>query len=197
MNRLNDLGGRLLAWLPILPLLLLLAGTYWLNQQVQPFSPKSDDRLRHDVDFSVENLSSVTLDENGHARYLMTTEKMWHYPDDDSTYMDRPHFVSLHTNSPPIMISSLAGKVSSHGDEVFLYDDVTVNRLPDLEKDKLNFNTEYLHVIPDKDKADTDHPVTLVTARDTITAIGMTLDNRLQTVHLLSNVQATHVPVTN
>jgi lipopolysaccharide export system protein LptC len=193
---LNDLGGRLLAWLPLLPLLFLLAGTYWLNQQVQPFSPKPDDRLRHDVDFTVENLSSVTLDENGRARYLMTTEKMWHYPDDDSTYLAHPHFVSLHANGAPIIISSIAGKVSSHGDEVFLYDEVTVNRLPDQEKDKLNFSTDYLHVVPDKDQADTDRPVTLVTARDTINAIGMTLDNRLQTAHLLSNVHATHVPVT-
>lgn len=196
MNRLNDLSGRLMAWLPLIPLLLLLAGTYWLNQQVQPFVQKPDDRLRHDVDFTVENLSSVTLDENGHARYLMTTEKMWHYPDDDATYLDHPHFVSLHTNSPPIITSSITGKISSHGDEVFLYDEVTVNRLPDLEKDKLDFSTEYLHVIPDKDQADTDHPVTIVTARDTINAIGMTLDNNLQVAHLLSNVRATHVPVT-
>jgi len=196
MNRLSDLSGRLLAWLPLLPLLLLLAGTYWLNQQVQPFFPKPDDRLRHDVDFTVQNLSSVTLDENGRARYLMTTEKMWHFPDDDSTYLDHPHFVSLHKNNPPVIISSITGKVSSHGDEVFLYDNVTVNRLPDFEKDKLDFSTEYLHVLPDKDQADTDHPVTIVTARDTINAIGMTLDNKLQIAHLLSNVRATHVPVT-
>jgi lipopolysaccharide export system protein LptC len=194
MNRLNDLMGRLRAWLPLIPLLLLLAGTYWLNQQVQPFGPKSDDSKRHDVDFLVDNLSSVTFDENGHARYMMTTEKMWHYPDDDSTYLDYPHFISLHTKSPPTIISAVTGKVSSHGDEVFLYNDVTVVRLADLERDKLNFSTEYLHILPNGDQADTDHPVTIVTAHDTINATGMTLDNNLQTAHLLSNVRATHVP---
>lgn len=195
MNRLHELGGRLLAWAPLIPFLLLLAGTYWLNQQVQPFVAKPDDRLRHDIDFRVENLSSVTLDENGQARYLMTAEKMWHFPDDDSTYLDHPHFISLHQNSSPMIISSLTGKVSSRGDEVFLYNDVTVNRLPDFEKDKLNFSTEYLHVIPNKDLADTDHPVTIVTAHDIIDAIGMTLDNNLQIAHLLSHVRATHEPI--
>jgi lipopolysaccharide export system protein LptC len=194
MTRLNDLWGRLRAWLPLIPLLLLLAGTYWLNQQVQPPGPKSDDRKRHDVDFSVENLASITLDENGHARHMMTTEKMWHYPDDDSTYLDHPHFISIHDKSPPTIISAVTGKVSSHGDEVFLYNEVTVIRLAEFERDKLNFSTEYLHVLPNQDQADTDRPVTIITERDTINATGMTLNNKLQTANLLSNVRATHVP---
>jgi LPS export ABC transporter protein LptC len=66
--------------------------------------------------------------------------------------------------------------------------------LADVEQDKLKFSTEYLHVFPDRDQADTDHPVTLVTARDTINATGMKLDNKLQTAQLLSHVRATHVP---
>jgi lipopolysaccharide export system protein LptC len=194
MTRLRDIIERLRSWLPLIPLLLLLAGTYWLNQQVQPKEAKPDDSKRHDVDYSVENVSSVTLDELGHPRYLMTSEKMWHYPDDDTTFLDHPHFISLHANSWPIATSSLTGKVSSHGDEVFLYDDVKVVRLPDLERDMLTFSTEYLHIIPDKDQADTDFPVTITTQRDTINAIGMTLDNKLQIAHLLSTVRATHVP---
>lgn len=194
MTRVKTSFERLRSWSPLIPLLLLLAGTYWLNQQVQPIAPKPDDSSRHDIDYSVENLSSVTLDEHGQARYLMTTEKMWHYPDDDTTYLQNPHFISLHANSWPVIMSSLTGRVSSHGNEVFLYDNVKVDRLPDLEKDQLSFRTEYLHVLPDKDQADTDHPVTVTTQRDTINATGMTLDNTLQTAHLLSNVRATHVP---
>jgi lipopolysaccharide export system protein LptC len=194
MTRFKDLVERLRSWLALIPLLLLLAGTYWLNQQVHPQEARPDDSKRHDVDYSVENISSVTLDELGHPRYLMTAEKMWHYPDDDSTFLDHPHFISLQPNRWPIATSSLTGKVSSHGDEVFLYDDVKVMRLPDLERDMLTFRTEYLHIIPDKDQADTDYPVTIVTQRDTISAVGMTLDNKLQTAHLLSSIHATHVP---
>ena len=193
-TRLSDMLERLRSWLPIIPLMLLLAGTYWLNQQVHPFEEKPDDNKRHDVDYSVENISSVTLDQFGHARYLMTAEKMWHYPDDDTTYLDHPHLVNLPEHSWPTVTSSQTGKVSTHGDEVFLYDNVKIVRLPDTPKDDLTFSTEYLHVIPDKDQADTDHPVNIVTPRDTIDAIGMTLDNKLQIVHLLSAVRATHVP---
>ena len=194
MNRLKDRIDRLRSWLPLIPLLLLLAGTYWLNQQVQPLGAKPDDSTRHDIDYSVDGLTSVTLDELGHAHYLMTTKKMWHFPDDDTTILDHPHFVSMHTNSPPLITSSLRGKVSSNGSELFLYDNVRIVRLAEEERDKLTFTTEYLHVLPDSDQADTDHPVKIVTLRDTIDAIGMTLDNKLLTAHLLSNVRATHVP---
>jgi lipopolysaccharide export system protein LptC len=186
---------RLRAWLPLLPPLLLLAGTYWLNQQVQPLPPKSDVSKRHDIDYAVDNLSSVTLNEQGQARFLMTTEKMWHFPDDDSTHLQTPRFVSLHSERPPMVIWAQTGELTPHGDEVFLHDDVKVMRLSSADQDEMVFSTDYLHVIPNKDQADTDHPVTLVTPHDTVHAVGMTLDNKTRLFNLLSNVRATHEPV--
>jgi lipopolysaccharide export system protein LptC len=185
---------RLRSWLPLLPPLLLLAGTYWLNQQVQPLPPKTDDRKRHDIDYSVDNLSSVTLDETGRARYMMTTEKMWHYPDDDSTHLQEPRFVSLHDSQTPLVTWAHTGKVSGRGDEVFLYDDVQIMRLDDGTQNGMTFNTDYLHLIPEADTADTDQPVTLVTSRSTVTGVGMTLDHRTRIVNFLSNVHAIHEP---
>jgi lipopolysaccharide export system protein LptC len=194
MSSHRNVLGRWRSWLPLLPPLLLLAGTYWLNQQVQPLPPKPDNSKRHDIDYSVDNLSTVTLDAFGHARYLMTTEKMWHYPDDDTTHLQAPRFVSLHNDRAPLVTWSQTGTISSHGDEVFLYDDVKITRLGNDEKDTMVFSTDYLHLIPGKDQADTDHPVTLVTSRDTVHAVGMTLDNKTRIINLLSNVRATHEP---
>jgi lipopolysaccharide export system protein LptC len=186
---------RLRSWLPLLPPLLLLAGTYWLNLQVQPLPPKEDDSKRHDIDYAVENLSSVTLDEHGKARHMMTTEKMWHYPDDDTTHLQTPRLVSLHANRAPLVIWAQTGTISSRGEDVFLYDDVKVMRLADTEQNGMQFSTDYLHVIPDKDLADTDHPVTVVSAHDTIHAVGMTLDNKARNITFLSDVHATHETV--
>lgn len=191
----GNLFERMRAWLPLLPPLLLLAGTYWLNQQVQPIPAKSDSGQRHDIDYSVHNLSTVTMDENGQARHLMTTEKMWHYPDDDTTHLQSPRMVSLRSDRAPMVIWADTGKLSSHGEEVFLYNNVKVIRLDNGEQAAMEFSTDYLHVLPDKDQADTDQPVTLVTAHDTIHAVGMTLDNKARLVNLLSKVRATHEPV--
>ncbi|MEJ1959577.1 MAG: hypothetical protein WDM70_09280 [Nitrosomonadales bacterium] len=56
---------RLREWLPLLPLLLLLGATYWLNQQVHPLALESDDRKRHDPDLIVSNLAATTLNDQG------------------------------------------------------------------------------------------------------------------------------------
>ena len=61
-------------WLPLLPLLLLLAATYWLNQQVQPL-PQISSQQRHDVDFVVDDLSAATLNELGQPRYILSAKK--------------------------------------------------------------------------------------------------------------------------
>lgn len=185
---------RARAWLPLLPLLLLLAGTYWLNQQVQPLPDKTDSSKRHDIDFSVDQLSTITLDEHGQPRYTLTTEKMWHYPDDDSTHLQHPRLVSLHSDRAPLITSAQRGKVSSRGNEVFLYQDVKIVRLANDGQSAMEFSTDYLHVLPEKDTADTDRPVTLVTARDTIQATGMTIDNKSRIINLLANVHAIHEP---
>lgn len=188
------LADRLRSWLPLLPALLLLAGTYWLNQQVQPLPPKPDNSKRHDIDYTVDNLSSVTLDENGQARHMMTTERMWHFPDDDTTHLRAPRFVSLSSDRAPLVTWAQTGILSSHGDEVFLHDDVKVMRLSSADQDEMLLSTDYLHFTPAKDWAETDHPVTLTTPRDTVYGVGMTLDNRARIVNLLSQVRSIHEP---
>jgi lipopolysaccharide export system protein LptC len=162
---------------------------------VQPVTAKSDSRKRHDIDYSVQNLSSVTLDETGKPRHLLTTAEMWHYPDDDTTHLQSPHFVSLHTERAPIVMSADIGKISSKGDEVFLYDNVKVLRMGNDEQGNMEFTSDYLRVVPDKDQADTDRPLTMTTRNDVVQAVGMQLDNKLRTITLLSNVRATHEPV--
>jgi lipopolysaccharide export system protein LptC len=183
---------RLRSWLPLIPPLLLLAGTYWLNLQVQPISVKTDNSKRHDIDYSVQNVSSVTLDETGKPHHLLTTKEMWHYPDDDTTHLQSPKFVSLSKERAPIVMTSDLGKISSHGDEVFLYDNVKVLRMANDAQGSMEFTSDYLRIIPNKDQADTDRPVTITTPHDVVRGVGMQLDNKLRTITLLSDVRATH-----
>lgn len=186
---------RLIAWLPLLPLLLLLAATYWLNQQVRPFTPASNANLRHDPDYVINNFTAASLDTQGKTRFTISAQKMWHYPDDDSTHMETPKLVSMFANSPPMRTSALRGTVSSKGDEVFLYDDVLIVRPAYGTQSEQTFSTNYLHATPGKDVADTDRLVTMANANSTMQAVGMKLDNKARTVKLLSRVKSTYEPV--
>jgi len=185
---------RLRTWSVLLPLLLLLGATYWLDQQVQPLPPHADDSKRHDPDYIINSLSATTLDEQGKPHYLMTAEKMVHYPDDDSTHLEKPQLVSLYANRPPVYVSALRGKVSSDGEQVFLQDDVKVVRGASATHSKMTFTTSFLHVLPDQDLADTDRPVTIVDDSTVVNGIGMKLNNKTGMAELLAQVVSQYEP---
>lgn len=193
MMHFRRIGNGLRAWSQLIPLFLLLLGSYWLTLQVQPLPPLNKE-IRHEVDFVVENLSSTSLNEQGQPKFILSAKKMWHFPDDDTTHLELPRFTSPHADQPPLNITSLTGKLTHKGDEVFLYDNVVVLRAADKKTSERKFQTDYLHIIPDKDFAETDHPVLMTDANNVVNAVGMELDNRTHVVKLLSHVKATHVP---
>ncbi len=182
---------RLRGWLPLLPVLALLLGSYWLNLQVQPLQPATGAQ-RHDVDFVVQGLRSTALDQSGQPRFTLQTDKMWHFPDDDTTYLENPHLTSFLREQAPTKIQARSGMLSSQGEDVFLREDVSVLRPGVTPASDKHFHTEYLHAIPDRDWAETDFPVLMFDRYNTINAIGMEMDNQARTVKLLKQVRAQH-----
>ncbi|MDE2118241.1 MAG: LPS export ABC transporter periplasmic protein LptC [Betaproteobacteria bacterium] len=185
---------RLREWSALLPLLLLLAATYWLNQQVQPLPPKPDAGKRHDPDFIISKFSATTLNEQGVPHFLVSAQKMMHYPDDDSTHLDEPQLSSVNADRPPVYAFARQGEVSSKGDEIFLRDDVKLVRAASATQSEMTFTTTYLHVIPDRDLADTDRPVTMTDAHNIVHAVGMQFDNKARKMKLLAQVRSQHDP---
>ncbi len=188
---------RLREWSPLVPLLLLLAATYWLNQQVQPLPPKPDNSKRHDPDFIISDFSATTLNGQGMPRFLISAQKMVHYPDDDSTHLDEPRLSSFNAGRPPVHAFARQGEVSSKGDEIFLHDEVKLVRAASATQSEMIFTTAYLHVVPEQDLADTDHPITLVDVHNTLHAVGMRFDNKTRVVKLLAQVKSQHDPAKN
>ena len=180
-------------WLPLLPLLGLLGVTYWLNQQAQPEPARQAGGKRHDPDAVMENFSAIRLNEQGKPRFIMAAKKMQHYPDDDSTTLEVPRLTALSAQHPAIHIIARQGVVSSKGDEVFLRHDVEVLREAGAQQEELKLHTEYLHIVPDRDWADTNRAVTIADARNTVHAVGMEMDNKARTLKLLSQVRSEYV----
>lgn len=183
---------RLYEWTPLLPLLALLLATYWLYQQVQPLPSKADSSKRHDPDIVISDFSALTLDELGAPRFRLSAQQLMHYPDDDSTHLQSPRLSSLYPDRPPVYTSAMRGEISSGGDEIFLREGVKIVRASDGTQNERTFTTEYLHIIPDRDLAETDQAVTIMDAHNTIHAVGMRFDNKARVVQLLSQVRSQH-----
>lgn len=181
-------------WAPLLPLLVLLAGSYWLNQQVLPLPPVPDYKGRHDPDYVVEKFSAVTLGVNGSPRYMVSAQKMEHFPDDDTTHLVEPRVTAPYRDKPPVHIRAARGKVSRNGDEIIMQDEVQLLREASALSGEMKINTSYLRVLPDEETADTDKLVTITGDGGVTSAVGMKLDAAARTIKLLSRVRSQYEP---
>lgn len=180
-------------WLPLLPLLGLLAVTYWLNEQVQPETSKPNRRTEHVPDAIMEHFSAITLDEQGKPRGVMAGQKLLHYPDNDSTEVLSPHATSLSADHPPVHITAKHALISSKGDEVFFDQAVKVLRVANENRVQLTVDTESLHLIPDQGWCDTDLPVRVVEGQNILTAVGMEMNNQTRLLKLRAQVKSDYV----
>lgn len=161
-------------WFALILLAVLAAMTFWIDHAVQPPAPKRDGSTRHDPDYSIGNFSSTKMDQTGKPRYSLAAVELRHYPDDDSTELVRPAFTQFTQKRPAVRTEGQRGLVSSNGENVYFMDNVRIVRAATSSKGELSVVTEYLHLIPDRDYAQTDREVTILQApRTVIHANGM------------------------
>ena len=188
------MGDRLTTVLPLILVGMLVAFTVWLDQIVQPVVTGPRGASRHDPDYRVDGLSAMRMNESGAASYTLSAAKMVHFPDDDTTLLTTPKFVSLGEAKAPITITAKQALVSSNGDNVYFQDDVRVTRAAFGDSSELLLRTVYLHVIPDDKIARTDRPVTITDAATTVTAIGLELNSETRVMKLLAKVRGIYDP---
>ena len=185
---------NLSAWATLIFLMLFAALTLWLDRVVQPSAPKLDGSTRHEPDYVVENFSAATLDLSGQPHYTLAAVKMTHYPDDETTQLVRPHFMSFAPNTPPYHVYAQRGFITEDGENAYLYDQVRLIREARGTTSELTLDTSFLHLIPNADQAFTDKPVVINDAHTHITAVGLKLDKRKHLFKLLSHVKARYEP---
>ena len=183
---------RLAAWFPLLLLAALTALTSWLDRAVQPVPPGRPGSLRHDPDYFVDGLSAIRMAADGSIKHTLTARHMVHFPDDDTTHLELPHFATSETKRPPVTVSAKQAVLSSEGESIHFYDDVKATRAPSANKGELVMETSYLLVIPDDNIVRTDRPVTITEPGITIHAVGLELNSETRILKLLSSVRGTY-----
>ena len=149
-----------------------------------------DGSNRHDPDYTMNNFVTTQTDITGKLRYVLAATEMLHYPDDDSTVLQRPRYTQYTVNKPYTQIEALRGYVSSNGKEVELVDNVKVVRQAFEGKGEMEVLTEKLVIIPDQELATTNSAVLIKQAPKTvIRAKGMVFDKKNQTVKLFNRVK--------
>ncbi|MDP2247365.1 MAG: LPS export ABC transporter periplasmic protein LptC [Nitrosomonadales bacterium] len=177
--------------LPLVLLAILAMLTFWIDYAVQAPEPKIDGSSRHDPDYILNNFVTTRTDENGDLRYRLTADEMRHYPDDDTTELEKPQFERYQIDKPFTTVEGLKGLVSSNGQRIEFIDDVKVVRQAFNGKGQMVVLTDRLELLPDEEKAITDRPVVITQEPKTVIhATGMIYDKKNNTVQLLNRVKA-------
>ncbi|MDR2875457.1 MAG: LPS export ABC transporter periplasmic protein LptC [Methylobacillus sp.] len=171
--------GRPATWFLLLLMSLLAALTWWADTVVQTPAPRPDSSARHDPDYILNNFHTLKTDIEGRPKYMLAATEMRHFPDDDSTQLERPHFTQYAlTGNPYTQVESQRGTVTSNGEQIYLTEQVRVLRAATQDQGPLVVTTEYLHITPDDEIARTDQPVTITQDKSVARAGGMIYDKK-------------------
>ena len=186
-----QLGTRSAIAFPLALLFFLAVLTFWINRTVQPPIAKLDGSSRHDPDYIMKNFVTTQTDIKGDLQYKLAAVEMRHFPDDDTTELQRPRYTQFAIGKPYTQVEGLRGYVSSNGEQVQLIDNVKVTRQAFAGKGEMTVETDYLKILPNKDLVTTESPVVIRQAPKTVIyATGMVYEKNKQTVTLLHKVRA-------
>lgn len=176
---------RLSQLFPLLLLAALASLTFWLSNSMQQ-TDEIARPARHDPDYIIEKLTARQMDASGNIKHTLFADHVTHYPDDDTTHLVMPRFVSLSSAGIPITVTSRTGRVSSRGEHIYFETGVHAERAAHGDQGKLTLETDYLEVTPDRHLARTDRPVIVTEAHTVATAIGLELNSETRVVTFLS-----------
>ncbi len=183
------------AVLPLVIMLLLTLLTLWLDRTVELAQPQRDRPVTHEADYIVQKFSLTRLGEDGQPRYTLSSSRMVHYPDDDTSHLEFPRLVQAQPGKPDTHVRADRGLVSSDGREVQLFNNVELfkqgDRTASKNEDDVRVTTSYLRAIPDDDKIVTPERVVIEQGNSRLTGTGMDYDNRYRNIRLQSAVRGT------
>lgn len=182
---------RLLA---VIFVLLSLAGaSIWMKNDSRDATTADADqqaKTRHVPDYYMENFEMTTMDDQGRPGSLLVSDKMLHYPDDDSTELNEPVMTLYRETGKPWIVRSERGWVAADNELVLLSGNVIIERHSGPNNRPVTLYTDRLRIHPKTDFAETDQPVTMISENRKTTAVGMRAYVRKGQLQLLDDVRA-------
>jgi lipopolysaccharide export system protein LptC len=178
---------------PLGLMLSLAALTFYLDRAVNDEETHPALR-RHDPDYLVVNFTTTTYNRDGAAESVLSASKMVHYPDDDTTELVAPRVVTTKPAQPRMTVRADRGQLSRDGEDVFLYDNVVLDREAGAGRTAARLTTEFLHVVRDRSLVRTDRQVRIVEETRALSGKGMEYSNETQHFTLNADVRSSFLP---
>ena len=150
----------------------------WLNMVIKrSWEGEQLQEKRTDPDHYAYNFTYIQMLPNGTPQYMLTGDKLTHYPEDDSFRIDKPHFVSLEEDKPPQTADSQYAFVKKDYTEIHMHGNAVLNREKTATSDAVRLTSDYLLIYPNDEVIQTDKAFVLKREKSTLSGIGMYANN--------------------
>lgn len=177
---------------PVIAVLLVAAGSIWLERATRSADERPPAQHRRDPDFTAETTRLVGFGKDGRRHFELLAERVTHYPQNGLTQLQKPR-LRYDTASGELEVRAHNGEVFGEGERLVLQGDVRATRPASANRPPLSFESASLTVWPQDERAETGDPVTLTQGVNTARADGMKTDNLFGTLVLIGNARV-HLP---
>ncbi len=189
-------------YLPVVLIVLMALGTWWLARNTPVFSaPTPEEPVRKDPDYFLVNFALKSFDATGRLTTEVAGAEGRHFPDTDVLEIDGARIRSYAKGQ---LTTATANRAYSNADgsEVQLVGNAVVVR--EASKDnmggqgdgrpRMEFRGEFLHAFLNTEKVKSHKPVTIVRGNDQFVADSLQYDNLDRVLELQGRVKGTFTP---
>lgn len=192
---------RLTIYLPMLLMLLLALGTYWLMRSAPLFATsRAEKEVRRDPDYEMERFSVKTFDREGRLKSEVYGEQAWHYPHNDVLEISGVRIRSYNNDRGYFTVATATRALTtSDAQEVELIGSAQVLREAVVDKQgralpRVRFRSEYLHAFLEEERVLSNKPVELIHGESRIEAQSLNFSNYDQVMELRGRVRGMLLP---
>lgn len=179
---------RLHYFLSLLFIVMLSAFANWLLNAIEHKTIRETTALRHEPDYFIEGLKATVFNADGSLHYRLASQRLNHYPDDDSLQLAAPVLRIFTKKQPPWIMVAEEGMVYDNGRHIDLKGAVDI-RQPGNDRTRMQLLTRDLRIDTQRDYAETHASVKLTRGYHQTSAIGMRANLRLGRLEFLADTR--------
>ena len=203
-RRILGLWDRASLYAPLLMMVFLASGTYWLVRNT-PNMPSAvpATQASHEVDYFLRNFTVRSYDAAGVLKSELHGVEGRHYPDTDILEIDKARLYNVNPAGQVINATGNRAYSNDDGSEVQLTGNAVVIRESQLGFDiggapktipRLEFRGDFLHVFLNEERVKSHKPVVLLRGADQFTGDSFEYNNLTGVANLKGRVRGVLVP---
>lgn len=195
MGFLKDAWDRFLLYVPLVFMILLALGSYWLVRIAAPSSGPATKRVEsHAPDYFMNDFSVRSYDAAGRVRTEVLGDKARHYPDTQFLEIDGIRIRSVDAQGRLTTATALQGLTNEDTSEVQLIGNAVVVREAQTDLSgkltpRMEYRGEFLHAFMNSEQVKSHKPVELIRGQDRFSADTLAFDNVEQVLELQGRVR--------